>query len=321
MEDSNMDCNISIPSLRNLIHDEFYQQLVGHFLVKGRSTQCELPQANQVTNRLLLQLYFLKQQENSTYLQLKEKLQKVVPDMETVSWSRVYQRVLFILNTCSEMSRDNDVADFLNETFDFHRLSDPLTAIGLNRRHFSWNGIPYTKPKFEDISNIIVVELEKVRCCERESKFFVTKWVKILSLAAIQFSDSQITKRITKCLAQYKTLIKQKYKSDDGLIKLDDFLGELFFGGDSSSVSHLKSKNCEKSSNTCKESKIIRSRAENETLKIQLKLQEDISKSLSVDKNKAKELSKELKVDNFLLKKQLYNYEKELEEIKKSKIS
>ncbi|KAK3794430.1 hypothetical protein RRG08_047061 [Elysia crispata] len=182
--------------LKSITEDDVYQQLRRHFIRYGKGRPCDLPKVDGVTNGLLLKLYVIKEECNASFRELKDWLTKLVPNTESVSESRVYQRILQIIKVC--VDGDSRPAPFLQESHCFHSLSDSLSAHGLKRCHIS-GAAPYTLPPSSDIINKVVVDLEKIRAQEREGQSFVHKWVKRQSSSCSGLTMIQVKRKVDKC--------------------------------------------------------------------------------------------------------------------------
>ncbi|GFO39763.1 hypothetical protein PoB_006626800 [Plakobranchus ocellatus] len=58
---------VTVSHLRFLIDDKFYQDCKRHFLMVGKGRRPDLPTLQSLTQRVLVQLHFIKEEANSSF--------------------------------------------------------------------------------------------------------------------------------------------------------------------------------------------------------------------------------------------------------------
>ncbi|GFO41302.1 hypothetical protein PoB_006780700 [Plakobranchus ocellatus] len=194
--------------------DDIYKALKKHFHMHGKGRRPDLPCVN-LTHGLLLQLYYLKEEGNHTYRELKSWLEKLVPSTVHVTEGCITHQVQTVLKVHSGLSAEKSKS-YLATSYSFHALAEPLAKLGLNRLHLI-NCEQFTGQAKEDVSNDVVIALEQFRAKEDFPVVFVRKWLRLLSLACANFTDSQMRTRVQKVVKQYNLLAKNKVKNAQAL--------------------------------------------------------------------------------------------------------
>ncbi|GFN81880.1 hypothetical protein PoB_000838600 [Plakobranchus ocellatus] len=312
-----------LSSLKALTDNGLFEHLQRHFIRHGKGRPCDPPQVNGVTNGLLLTLYVMKEECSASFRQLREWLQKLVPHTEFVSESRIYQRIQHVVDTCTSVPTETAIP-FLQEEYCFNSLSDSLSALGLQRFHIS-GAQPYSEPPSQDVTNEVIVDLEKLRAQEREGQAFVHKWVAKLSILASELTNTQLKRKVDKCFAEYKKLLKNKNKSVESLCKLTEFLKTPFVKSEDKCIKPVPLLKIEKCKG-CVNKDVTMSQLE-EQHKAESILQLDVITSLNQDKTKLNEDMKDACQANKNLKEELKcvklvneDFKRELNSVKKSKL-
>lgn len=125
----------------------------------------------------------------------------MAPDIEAVTEGRIKNRIQTILKFCSRETLSDSLL-FLDESFDFFTLAEPLALLGLTRRHLI--GLD----KFDNsprpfISNDVVYALEKFRSQVRETSTFVTRWLTNLCEPYTNLTPKQL--KVEKVVKTEKT--------------------------------------------------------------------------------------------------------------------
>ena len=141
-------------------------------------------------------------------LQLTVWLTKIFPrnGIEHVTSGRLYHKIKTILNHCSSATED-EAELFLSEDYDFHSLPPPLSSLGLNRLHLLDHQVYELKNRESEISNAVVIALEKFRSKEQMSSIFVRKWLRILC-PQLYLTDSQLHQRVKKAIQNYRKIMR-----------------------------------------------------------------------------------------------------------------
>ena len=234
--------------------------------------------------------------------------------------SRVSKRITFIIKSCLEKTIE-DVRTFLDENFCFHKLTDSLSCLGLDRINIlcadSFRG-----DSLEDISNETVIELMKFRALERQSHAFVYKWVRRLSKSSADLSPTQKKRKVDKCFSDYKRLMKDKGISENHSAKLQHFLQQTFITNRTINIVQTpipKCNLCDQLSKSDREQKCTIKELEKQVLKFddslnKLKTTVEVNDSLNKDKQELKDSVKSLSISNAAMKRKLTENEKHIAE-------
>ncbi|KAK3770798.1 hypothetical protein RRG08_036400 [Elysia crispata] len=212
---------VTVSHLRSLIDDKFYRDCKRHFLMVGKGRRPDLPILQTLTQRVLIQLYFIKEEGNSSFRELKLWLEKLDPSVCHVTEGRVKHKVTSAVQSCLKMTEEVAL-HFLSEHVNFHAALAALADLNLNRLHLT-NIEPFTQPSLEFITNRVVIALEHFKSSERNISFSTVKWLKTLSTQCSQMSDSLLTSNVLTTIKKYKLLSKMKNAND-----LEDFLKKQF---------------------------------------------------------------------------------------------
>ncbi|GFO35966.1 hypothetical protein PoB_006247100 [Plakobranchus ocellatus] len=196
-------------NLQHLIDDDVFQALRKHFHMTGKGRRPDLPKNLVVTRGLLLQLYILKEESQESFKTLKVWLDKLAPELASVTEGRIKHRVTSIVESCKQMSQDV-ACQYLQAKHDFHALVGSLAELGLNRQHLlEGYNLPEQLP-VEMVNNHVVVSLEQFRAKEKQPAAFVVKWLKTLSKSCASLTDKQVKYKSSLVITKAKTLSKNE---------------------------------------------------------------------------------------------------------------
>ncbi|GFO14987.1 hypothetical protein PoB_004149200 [Plakobranchus ocellatus] len=163
---------LSEPLKYDCIYDDVFQALSRHFHMSGKGRRPDLPQDLTLTNKLLLQLFILKEEGHESFRMLKAWLEKIVPDTVCLTESRMRRTIMKLLEACKQKSSD-EICQFMEGQHDFFALEQPLSDLGLTRLHLTGTPEFLAKPTATNITNHVVVALDHFGNQEKLSGFFV----------------------------------------------------------------------------------------------------------------------------------------------------
>ena len=195
-----------------------------------------------------------------------------MPSCETACMTRgrVITKLKTIRQEFTHIINEDQRTAFLQKEIDFSSLAPSLEHFGLKRHHLTGD-VPFDNVLDfpNSVSNNVVVDLEHMRGRLFKEKSFVRKWVKVLCISPVKFTDTQLDTKIKNVLKEYRILNKKKEKRP----QLDLFLSSDFFNKPSSICSSSSSSS---SSGHNKDSNIFLQN-ENKNLRDQLLIQKEVN--------------------------------------------
>ena len=99
-------------------------------MATGRGRRPDIPQGS-VTNKLLLQLYVIKKNNNCTWQQLESLMTKLSIPLPSSRYRTIVESAV---NACQKLAPDDRLA-FLAQTLDLGDAGSNLSKVGIQRHH------------------------------------------------------------------------------------------------------------------------------------------------------------------------------------------
>ncbi|KAK3781444.1 hypothetical protein RRG08_019069 [Elysia crispata] len=156
--------------------------------------------------------------------QLQQWLCRLVPNLATVSKSRITHHVSSVVKSCLQLS-EQEVVAFLDKEFDFHGLPDALSSCGLNRLHLldleAYSPTCSQNPPM--LTNAVVRALEHFQVQENLPMSFVVNWMKRLDPTLVPMSESKLLSKVLSLCKKLRSLVKNKKTEDLRHLLLQSF--------------------------------------------------------------------------------------------------
>ncbi|KAK3793936.1 hypothetical protein RRG08_033511, partial [Elysia crispata] len=207
--DDHSNSGVQTTDSMDLVFDEDYNALRDHFLARGRGRRPSLPQIQSPTNKILLQLFLLREQSNSSWQEVMDWFEKLfeleVPDELTrgqLKYRCQAAHAAFSLMDSSEAKK------FLSFCI-VDNVDECLRRLGLTKSILLCSKPEgYVRVHNCKLTNEVVSALNAFAKTERLPTTFVNRW--LCALTDIDISESQMRHLSGQILKKVSVLRKGK---------------------------------------------------------------------------------------------------------------
>ncbi|GFN81449.1 tRNA:m(4)x modification enzyme trm13 [Plakobranchus ocellatus] len=192
--------------------DDLFQLLRGCFLHSGKGRPRQLPSDIPVTNKLLVQLWFLKEKDKKPWTVIDDWLAKI--DSRVTLMERSASHFCNLVNSTIrrfEEMEESELGEFLALPVDLDTISPELSTLGVTKSTFSK---PPPVISTGIITNQAVVDFEAYRVQQGLPKTRAVDWLHNFYPAV---KGSAIQCAVSSALKAYNGLSKNKRKNPDSL--------------------------------------------------------------------------------------------------------